>query len=429
MSWLRANFAALGLRDFRFQWIASTLGTTAFMTRFVLVPIIAFELTESYVASGLAAMGNGVGTLILTSYGGVIADRFSKKPTVLVSHVAEGLVIAGSGILIVADLITVPLLFISTLIGGSAFALTGPARQSWVAELVPKELVPNAIALQQMGVNVAQVLGPTVASIAVIAFGVDAGAIYLGVSLVFLIVIPLTLLLPRTPPAISERRSPGRDLLDGFQYVRRDPRLRILMLFLILLVICGFAFQVLIPGILFNEFDRSADEAVVVNAVLGLAALSINLPLAGLVGGRHAWPLLMAAACLMGAGLWLVSWAPGFGLLLVCSALAGAGRSAALLINQSIMMANTRSEFYGRVTAFMLMAFAVQSVISPVWGVAADAIGGRETLFLVGAIVVGGTALMLPAWLRLRRLPDDAATAATEQPEVSGDEDLVRADE
>ena len=103
-----------------------------------------------------------------------------------------------------------------------------------------------------------------------------------------------------------------------------------------------------------------------------------------------------------------------------------------MLINQSIMMANTRSEFYGRVTAFMLMAFAVQSVISPVWGVAADAIGGRETLFLVGAIVIGGTALMLPAWLKSRRLPDDAATAATaatEQAEVSGDEDLVRADE
>ena len=419
MTRLRTNFAALALRDFRFQWIASTLGTTAFMTRFVLVPIIAFELTESYVASGLAAMGNGVGTLILTSYGGVIADRFSKKPTVLISHLAEGLVIAGSGILIVADLITVPLLFVSTLIGGSAFALTGPARQSWVAELVPKELVPNAIALQQMGVNVAQVLGPTVASLAVIAFGVDAGAIYLGVSLLFLIVIPLTLLLPRTPPAVTRRRSPARELADGFHYIRSNPRIRTLLLFLLLLVICGFAFQVLVPGILFNEFDRSADEAVVVNAVLGLAALSINLPLAGLVGGRYAWPLLLAAACLMGAGLWLVAWAPVFGLLLVFSAVAGAGRSAALLINQSIMMANARPEYYGRVTAFILMTFALQSVIAPVWGVAADAIGGRETLFLVGAIVFGGTVLMLPAWFRLRRLPADESTAAAAAEQAS----------
>ena len=422
MNRLRANFAALAVREFRFQWLASTLGTTAFMTRFVLVPIIAFELTESYIASGLAAMGNGVGTLILTSYGGVIADRFSKKPTVLISHIAEGLVIAGSGILIVTDLITVPLLFISTLIGGSAFALTGPARQSWVAELVPKDLVPNAIALQQMGVNVAQVLGPTVASIAVIAFDVDAGAIYLGVSLLFLIVIPLTLLIPRTPAAVGSRRSPGRDLLDGFLYVRGDARVRTLLTFLLLIVICGFAFQVLIPGMLFNEFGRSADEAVAVNAVLGVAALAINLPLAGLVGGRFAWPLLIAAAGLMGVGLWLVAWAPFFGLLLIFSALTGAGRSAALLINQSIMMANVRPEYYGRVTAFILMTFALQSVIAPVWGVAADAIGGRETLFVVGAIMLAAALLLLPVWLRLRRLPDDESNATAEPSQVDGDE-------
>ncbi len=422
MNRLRANFAALAVREFRFQWLASTLGTTAFMTRFVLVPIIAFELTESYVASGLAAMGNGVGTLILTSYGGVIADRFSKKPTVLISHIAEGLVIAGSGILIVTDLITVPLLFISTLIGGSAFALTGPARQSWVAELVPQDLIPNAIALQQMGVNVAQVLGPTVASIAVLAFDADAGAIYLSVSLLFLFVIPFTLLIPRTPPAVGSRRSPGRDLLDGFLYVRGDARVRILLTFLLLIVICGFAFQVLIPGILFNEFDRSADEAVAVNAVLGVAALAINLPLAGLVGGRFAWPLLIAASSLMGAGLWLVAWAPFFGLLLVFSALTGAGRSAALLINQPIMMANVRPEFYGRVTAFILMTFALQSVIAPVWGVAADAIGGRETLFVVGAIMLAAALLLLPVWLRLRQLPDDESNATAEPSQVDGDE-------
>jgi len=423
MKRLRANFAALAVRDFRLQWMASTLGTTAFMTRFVLVPIIAFELSESYVASGLAAMGNGVGTLILTSYGGVIADRFSKKPTVLISHIAEGLVIAGSGILIVTDLITVPLLFVSTLIGGSAFALTGPARQSWVAELVPGELVPNAIALQQMGVNIAQVLGPTVASIAVLAFGVDAGSIYLGVALLFVFVIPLTLLLPKTPPGSGTRRTPLRDLQDGFRYAKGNPRIRALLLFLLVIVICGFAIQILIPGILFREFSRSADEAVLVNAVLGVAALSVNLPLAGLVGGRHAWLLLIGAAVLMGVGLWLVAWSPVFGLLLVFSALAGAGRSAALLINQSIMMSHTRPEYFGRVTSFILIMFALQSVIAPVWGLIADAIGGRETLLLVGAIVVGAAVLMLPAWRRIERLPLEAGTPAAATEASAGDSD------
>ena len=223
MSKLSVTFAALAVPNFRRQWIASTLATTAFMTTFVLVPIVAYQLTGSYAASGFAAMGNGVGMLFLTPLGGVVADRFPKKPIVLLGQYSTLVVIAGTGVLIATDLITIPLLFASTLLSGATFALTGPARQSWVAELVPGRLVPNAVALQQMGINIAQVLGPTLASVAVVAFGVNAGGVYLGVSLVFLIVVPLNHMLPRTMPKVVQRRSPRRELADGFHYLRRNP--------------------------------------------------------------------------------------------------------------------------------------------------------------------------------------------------------------
>ena len=412
MDRFRTTFAALAVRDFRRQWIASTLSTTAFMTTFVLVPIVAYQLTGSYAASGFAAMGNGVGMLFLTPFGGVIADRFPKKPIVLAGQYATVLVITGTGALIATDLITVPLLFASTLLSGASFALTGPARQSWVAELVPERLVPNAVALQQMGINVAQVLGPTMASVAVVAFSVNAGAVYLGVSLVFLLVIPLNHILPWTAPKVVQRRSPRRELADGFRYLRGNPRLRILWVFWLVIVICGFAIQTLMPGILDQEFGRSSDEAVLINAIFGIAALAINVPLAGLVSGRFAWPLLLATAVLMAVGLWMVAWAPTYGLMLILSAVAGAGRSGVMLVNQAIMMSNTRPEYFGRVMAFVLMAFGLQSVIAPGWGVVADIAGGRETLTLVGLIVVAAAGLMALGWLRTRRLPLEAGTPA-----------------
>ena len=412
MSSMNTTFAALAVRDFRLQWIASTLATTAFMTTFVLVPIVAYQLTGSYASSGIAAMGNGVGMLFLTPYGGVLADRLPKKPVVLWGQFATVAVIAVTGALIVTDLITVPLLFVSTLLSGAAFALTGPARQSWIAELVPERLVPNAVALQQMGINVAQVLGPTMASIAVIAFNVNSGTVYLGVSLLFIIAVPLTLLLPKTAPKVVVRRSPRRELADGFRYLRRNPRLRILWLFWLLIVICGFSIQTLMPGILDQEFTRSPDEAVLINSIFGISALAINVPLAGLVGGRLAWPLLLGTAVLMAVGLWVVAWAPTYGLMLIVSAIAGAGRSGVMLVNQSIMMSNTRPEYFGRVMSFVLMAFGLQSIVAPGWGILADIIGGRETLFLVGVIVVGGTVLMLFGWIRTRGLPLEVGTAA-----------------
>lgn len=104
MNRLRVTFAALAVPNFRRQWIASTLATTAFMTTFVLVPIVAYQLTGSYAASGFAAMGNGVGMMFLTPLGGVVADRFPKKPVVLLGQYSTLFVIAGTGVLIATDL-------------------------------------------------------------------------------------------------------------------------------------------------------------------------------------------------------------------------------------------------------------------------------------------------------------------------------------
>ncbi len=409
---LRVTFAALAVRDFRLQWTASMLSTAAFFTTFVLVPVVAYDLTGSFAASGLAAMGNGVAMLLLSPFGGVLADRFPKKPLVIAGQLASFVIIAATGFLIVTELITVSLLFVSTLLSGAAFALTGPARQSWVAELVPTRLLPNAVALQQMAINIAQVLGPTAASVAVLTSDLNVGVLYLAAAAVFVIVLPLNLILPHTPPAAAPGRSPVRELRDGFGYLRRNSRLRILWLFWLLVVTCGFSIQTLMPGILDQEFNRPSDEAVVINSIFGFAALAVNLPLAGIVSGRLAWPLLLGTAVLMGVGIWMVAWAPTYGLILILSAVAGAGRSGVMLVNQSIMMSNTRPEYFGRVMSFVLMAFGLSAVIGPLWGIAADAIGGRETLLLVGAIVLGGSALMLLGWARVRSQPLEAGTAA-----------------
>ena len=115
----------------------------------------------------------------------------------------------------------------------------------------------------------------------------------------------------------------------------------------------------------------------------------------------------------------MVAWAPTYGLVLILSAVAGAGRSGVMLVNQSIMMSNTRPEYFGRVMAFVLMAFGLQSITAPAWGIIADVIGGRETLFLVGLLVVGATALMFLGWISTRRLPFEAGTPAAT---VSADE-------
>ena len=415
MGRLRASFEALGERDFRLLWSGSLLATTAFMTTFILVPIVAYELTGSYTASGIAQLGMAPAQLILGPFGGVIADRYAKKPLVLGGQIAPCIIIIVTGVLIVTDNITIPLLFGSTFLMGAAFSLMGPARQAWVVDLVPPRLLANAVALQQMSINVAAVLGPMMAAILVTTMGLDSGLLYLLVASFFVVVVPLTTLLPYgapSPEAVQRRSSVRSELTAGFSYLRVRPQLRNLWLFWLLIVVAGFALQTLLPGLMDREFGREPTEATVLNLVFGISALPVNLVLAGVVGGRLAWPALFVTALTLGLGTALVGGAPTYALLLVAAGVAGAGRSGVMLVNQAILMNNTRGEYFGRVMSWVLIAFGLQALLAPVWGGLADAIGGRQALYIVALVVAAGTVLMFLGWLRTRRLPPEEGTGA-----------------
>ncbi len=417
---MRETFAAFGVRNYRPLWFGSLLSTTAFMTTFLLVPVVAYEITGSYTASGIATMGSGISMFFVGPLGGVIADRYAKKPLVLAGQIFPTLLIVITGVLVVTGLITVWMLFLSTLLMGFGFAVMGPARQAWLGELVPKRLLANGVALQQMSQNMARVFGPLLVSILIAAFSFSTGYLYLIVASFFLIVIPLTTMLPWTKPARREGEPPRvlAEMRSGVVYVLRSPRLRILWLFWMVIVVCGFAFNTLMPGFVEREFGRPSADAFTVYLVFGVASFLFNIPLAGMVGGRWGWPLLLIMGFGTAVSFFLLAGAPGFGGMLLMSILSGAMSSGVLLVTMSLMMANSRPEYFGRVMSFITLGYGAQMFMAGVWGGVADAIGGRQTFVVIGLIALAVTALMIVGWLRTRRLPMEAGTAAaaTETP-------------
>ena len=416
MSALQTTFASFGVRNFRYLWFGSLLSTTAFMTSFLLVPIVAYNISESYTDSGIAAAGSGIAMFLLGPFGGVIADRYPKKPLVLAGQTFPALLILGTGFLILTDRITVPLLFITTLLMGIGFAAMGPARQSWLGDLIPRRLLANGVALQQMAQSIARVLGPMIVSIVGVVFQVDAGWLYLLVASFFLVVIPLTTMLPWTGPSVSGADRPPalRELRRGFSYLKRNRRLWILWLFWMAIVICSFAPNTLLPGILDREFGRDSLEAMPIFLTIGVASIAISLPLAVLVSGRWAWPSLFACGVLTMIGFVLTAISPTYEVIIVMGFVLGAGSSGVMLVTMSLMMTNSRQEYFGRVMSFVMLGYGAQSFVAPLWGGIAEAIGGREALVVVGLASLAATALLLLAWLRVRRLPMEAGSVAAD---------------
>ena len=413
MGGMRQNYAALAERNFRLLWGGTLFSTTAFMTSFLLVPIVAYEITGSYTASGIAQMGSGVSMLLLGPIGGVIADRYAKKPLVLVSQIIPGLLILGTGILVLTDLLTIWMLFLSSLLMGIGFALMGPARQAWLGELVPRQLLSNGIALTQVAQNISQVLGPMLGSILLLLFAFGTGQIYFLVAGFFLIAIPLTTRLPNAKAAIAaQRRSALSELASGFRYLRTNPRLRLLWGYWMVIAICRFASQTLLPGFIEREFGVDASDTFLLYLVVGVVALVTNVPLAGKVTGSRAWPLLIGFGFLMAIVFVMGALTPTFFALMLVAILVGVSTTGVMLVNQALIMTNTRPEYFGRVMSFVVLGFAAQTLLAPIWGLSADAIGGRETLIVVALIIAAATTLLTLGWLRVRRLPLEAGTPA-----------------
>ena len=410
---MRNTLAAFAHGNFRLLWGGTLFGTTAFMTSFLLVPIVAYEITGSYTASGVAQMGSGVSMLLLGPIGGVIADCYAKKPLALVSQIVPGLIILGTGILVVTDQMTIWMLFLSSLLMGIGFALMGPARQAWLGELVSKRLLSNGIALTQVAQNISQVLGPMLGSILLLLFAFGSGEIYFLIAGFFLITIPLTTQLPNARAVIaSQRRSALSELGSGFRYLRGNPRLRILWAYWMVIAICRFASQTLLPGFIEREFGVDASDTFLLYLVVGVVALIANVPLAGKVTGRRAWPMLIVFGFLMASVFVMGALTPSFFALMLVAILVGISTTGVMLVNQALIMTNTRPQYFGRVMSFVVLGFAAQTLLAPIWGASADAIGGRETMILVGVIVATATVLLTFAWLRTRRLPLEPGTPA-----------------
>ena len=402
--------AALAHRDYRLLWSSGAVATTAFIMSFLLMPALAYDITGNNTSAGIAIMGSGVGMFFLSPIGGVIADRLRKKPLVLVGQIIPSLVILAIGVLVVTDTITIVLLTLGTLIMGLGFAFMAPARQAWMAEMVPAALLPNAVALQQIAHTGAQVLAPLAIAVFVGTL-LGIGGTYLFMAALFVLILPLTLRLPNTEPAVApgDRRSVRVELSAGAHYLFSDPQLRLLWASIVAVIVCGFAFQTLLPGFLDEALGHDPTDIGPIFLVFALSGLIINLFLPRIVGTSLAWPVMLGLGLLMAAGFLLLAGASSYGLVMLVAIPMGAGRSGFTLLNQTIMLSNTEPAYYGRITAMTMMAFGSQALLSPVWGALADSIGIRSTLLIVG--LVGAVAMVATAvvWFRFvkRVVPSD----------------------
>jgi MFS family permease len=339
----------------------------------------------------------GVAQLVLGPFGGAMADRFPKRLVILVCQAVITVSFFVVAVLIAGDAISIVSLAAASFLIGLAFSFLGPSRQAFLMELVTPSKRGNAVALTQVALNSSRIIGPMLAAICLLfdSFG-SAGAYFVMAGL-YVGAMWTTVLLPRGDPVGGQARSVFGDIAEGVRYVWRVPRLRTLVVSYVLLIMVGFPYVTVMPGLVENEFDRSAGSITVLYTINAIGGLIASLAVASLADSPRAGAVYVFMSLLFGGGLIASGVSPSFWVVCVVMFVLGFGGGGFQTLNGAIVSHITDPAYFGRVVSLTFLAFAAFGVVAYPIGLLADEIGERATLVLMGGVaclIVGVFALV-----------------------------------
>jgi MFS family permease len=394
-----AIFRSLAFRNFRLFFGGQLISLTGTWMQTIAQAWLVYRLTGSSLLLGMVGFASQIPVFLLAPVGGIVADRWNRHRVVIAtqaSMMVQGFVFAW--LTLTGRIRVWEIVVLATALGVSnAFDI--PARQAFLIEMVDRETLMNAIALNSSMFNAARIVGPAVAGILVAAIG--EGWCFFGNAVSYIAVI-VALLLMRLEPR-GERRQPGSPLenvIEGFQFARRTEPVWTLLLLVGVVSLVAMPYTVLMPIFADRVLHGGARGlgllmgATGIGALLGALVLAARTQLEGL--GR--WVAISAAA--FGMTLVLFAFSQWFWLSFVVLIPAGFMMMIEMASTNTLLQAMSPDRLRGRVMALYSMMFMGLAPLGSLYaGGVADRIGVAWT------VAIGGVVCIVSAGLFARRIP------------------------
>jgi MFS family permease len=417
---MRRLFGALADNAYyRQYWIGNQANTLVFQMQMVANGYLAFILTDSATALGVVALASSIPMLVFSPIGGVLADRVQKRKLLIWFQGYQLAISVVIGLLVAFDRIEYWHLVVSGALQGIGFAGMMPARQSWIPQLVKRDDLTSALALNNAGLNASRVIGPAIAGvlIAVPWFGVK-GVYFLRV-VAFLAVAYTLFSIPITgDPEVTNRPKTsgadrfaelGRQLTSGMRYIWRHETLASLFLFAVVTMLLGQSYQQLLPAYALGVFDVGPEGQGLMQTVVGVGALIGSLTMAYISHNPNRAKLQAYSGAALGLALMVFGLCAGFHWFIVSlGALFFVGLTLDFnaTINQTLIMLNSDKSVYGRVMAVYMMTWALAGFSASVSGFVMDNLGGAITMLLQGAVLFIFVVMMATSNQGYRKIRD-----------------------
>ena len=416
---LRRPFQSLSVPNYRRYFAGQVISISGNWMQTVGEMWLVLRLTDSATAVGITTALQFTPMLFAGAWGGVLADRLSKRRLLAWTQSLMAIPALTLWMLTMTGHVTVLVVMALVFVRGSVNAIDNPARQSFVMELVGRDRVVNAVSLNSLIVQSARIIGPALAGIVIATLGIATCFLLNSLSFGAMLIALWRINPAELQPTHRTTREPGQ-LREALRYVKRTPELSIPLGVMAIVGTLSFNFQTILPLMARFAFHGSAGTYAALTSAMAVGAGGGALA----VGTRRrVGPEVLALAALAFGVFGLASAvAPSLGSEFVLLAAVGAASVPfAAGINSSLQLA-AAPEMRGRVMALYSVVFLGSTPIGgPLAGWMSGAFGPRSALVLAGiAALVGGAVI----WSSLIRRPAAVAAASVQLHDAT---DLVEA--
>jgi MFS family permease len=397
------QLAALRHRGFRFLWTATLLSSTARWADMVVIGWLTLDLTGSALMVGIVAASKMAG-YVAAPFMGVVADRMEKRRLLMTASAVNLATATTMLILVVTGYLQLWHMIVLAVVSSLTWSLDHPTRQAFVPDLVGKEHLTNAIALNSVAVETTVVVGPALGGLLIPAFGMGGAYGLIAAIYVFDLLVLTRLKHDRhTAPGMQE--SPARSLLGGLQYVRSNQTVLVLLLIAALFNLLAAPYRyAFLPVFARYILDTGPAGYGMLTAMAGAGGLTSGVCVISLGNFRHKGRLLVFAAFALPTSLLLFALSTSYPLSLALVFACGLTQAMIWTLIATLILGHTTPSMRGRV-----MGLRTGVIITlPVGNIVAGALAERFSAPLAqGAYAVAAALLMLVVLLRvpsLRRL-------------------------
>jgi len=353
---IQHTFAALSHPNYRIWFFGQMISLAGTWMQSTAQGYLIYELTHSSAFLGYVGLLGGLPSLLLMLYAGVIADRLPRRKLLVITQTCMMILAFILGALTFTGFIQPWHILVLAFLLGIANSFDAPARLAFVPELVDRQTLTNAIALNAIMFNTATAVGPAIAGLAYSRFGPAWCFTLNGLS--FLAIIGGLLIMrlrPWVPP--QTKKSTFSDMITGFRYVYSHPTVSVLIFGLGMVSVFGMAFATLLPAWAVKILNGDASTLGVLQSSRGIGALVAGFMIASLSRYSFKGKLLTIGSLVFPVLIFifsLVHWLP---VSLVVAGFMGWGFMLLVNMTNTLVQTQTPDELRGRVMSVYSIVF------------------------------------------------------------------------